>query len=1015
MDAKAFTFWKLFGRMALTLALMTLTAHRAGAWDADSDEYIISSAADWDTFCDALLDNDTWNRFSGKTVKLGADISVTRMAGSDSHDFCGTFDGQGHTLTVDISSDAITAEPYQYVAPFRYVSHVGDTPSGIRNLKVAGTVTTGVKYAGGLIGGCWGTVDIENCAVSVTINSSVSGDGTHGGLVGVQGDGKLTIRGCVFNGNLIGSSTVKCGGFIGWRNETATIYDSFFAPAAVTVGSEGSATFARNKVDTYNSYYNCLLNDGTNYAPYLNDGAVSPKKYNNGQLAHSITAGGNTTVENAGTPATVYSVSGITAYKTGIKYGDVLYAGSGDAVSLTLGVPSGYLSLGYTASGGTLSGTANPYTLTMPDADVTVSADASPVSAHFEATADNEYTIHTAKGWDMFCDAQQDYEFSRSYGKTVILDADIAVNRMVGSAGNAFRGIFDGRGHTLTVSYNSTEERAAPFRYIEGATIKNLHVAGTITTSSKFAGGIVGQTNHGCNIIRCWSGVAITSNVDGDGTHGGLIGICCGPGYTVTVTDCLFDGQLLGENTDHCGGFVGWCESTVTLTNCLFDPSATITVNGDGCATFSRNGGTVKNCYYTTTFGEEQGTAVGTMSPEELSTALGNAWKVSDGKVVPIMTAFAVNSVPADWRVNDWEPTNGSVADIYSGTAVTLSYLGPKIVKSVSVLTPSAGDVAMLVPLLVTKGESRGTWTFTMPEGNVEVSVEYDYTCDVNNDLSIDVADIATVIDVMAGKATEYEKKADVNKDQSVDVADIATVIDAMAGKVEDAAQTKTYTVNGVTFAMIGVEGGTFQMGSNDGYYTSEKPVHLVMVSSFCIGQTEVTQELWEAVMGSNPWLEMKGPELPVMGVSWVDCQEFIIKLNELSGQQFRLPTEAEWEYAARGGNKSQGYKYSGSNTIDDVAWYDDNSGETVHDVATKQPNELGLYDMSGNVCEWCSDWYNNYTSDAQLNPTGPTSGSSHVVRGGSWQHVADDCSIARRMSLPPNFHYGYMGLRLAL
>ena len=934
MDAKAFTFWKHFGRLALTLALMTLTAHRAGAWDADSDEYIISSAADWDTFCDALLDNDTWNRFSGKTVKLGADISVTRMAGSDSHDFCGTFDGQGHTLTVDISSDAITAEPYQYVAPFRYVSHVGDTPSGIRNLKVAGTVTTGVKYAGGLIGGCWGTVDIENCAVSVTINSSVSGDGTHGGLVGVQGDGKLTIRGCVFNGNLIGSSTVKCGGFIGWRNETATIYDSFFAPAAVTVGSEGSATFSCNKVDTYNSYYTCLLNDGTNYAPYLNDGTVSPKKYNNGQLAHSITAGENTTVENAGTPATVYSVSGITAYKTGIKYGDVLYAGSGDAVSLTLGVPAGYLSLGFTASGGTLSGTANPYTLTMPDADVTITADASPVSAHFEATADNEYTIHTAKGWDVFCDALNDLDTWDCFsGKTVKLDADIKVTRMAGNIQHMFNGTFDGQGHTLTVSYNSTDNCTAPFSYISNATIRSLRVAGTITTSNMLAGGLAGLTWGNCSIIRCWSSVAITSSVDGDGTHGGLIGICSGSNSIVTVSDCLFDGQLLGENTDHCGGFVGRHVGDIILTNCLFDPSGDITVKGEGSATFSCNDGYVMNSYYTTAFGDEQGTDASSMTPDELATALGNAWKVAGSKVIPVMR----------------------------------------------------------IP------------------------------CDVNSDFSVDVADIAAVIDVMA--TGDVNLNADVNKDNTVDVADIATIIDIMAGKDSSSGETKTYNVNGVTFTMIGVEGGTFQMGSDDSdAYGKEKPVHQVTLSSFSIGQTEVTQELWEAVMGSNP-SNFKGPKRPVETVSWNDCQIFITMLNTLTGQQFRLPTEAEWEFAARGGNKSQGYKYSGSNIIGDVAWYWDNipsqtegdTGYGTQPVATKQANELGIYDMSGNVYEWCNDWFGHYSSDAQTNPTGPTSDIHRVYRGGGYHTNASDCRVSSRDFYTPFSPLNFLGLRLAL
>ncbi len=225
------------------------------------------------------------------------------------------------------------------------------------------------------------------------------------------------------------------------------------------------------------------------------------------------------------------------------------------------------------------------------------------------------------------------------------------------------------------------------------------------------------------------------------------------------------------------------------------------------------------------------------------------------------------------------------------------------------------------------------------------------------------------------------------------------------------------FTVNGVSFTMVAVEGGTFQMGSNDSDADSdEKPVHQVKLSPYSIGQTEVTQELWEAVMGSNP-SNRKGVKLPVERVSWNDCQTFITKLNQLTGKQFRLPTEAEWEFAARGGNNSKGYKYSGSDNIDDVAWYTSNSGIQTHEVATKQPNELGLYDMSGNVWEWCQDWYNSsyYSSSVINNPTGPTSGSSRVNRGGSWGGNAGYCRVANRSNGTPTGTNYLLGFRLAL
>ena len=226
--------------------------------------------------------------------------------------------------------------------------------------------------------------------------------------------------------------------------------------------------------------------------------------------------------------------------------------------------------------------------------------------------------------------------------------------------------------------------------------------------------------------------------------------------------------------------------------------------------------------------------------------------------------------------------------------------------------------------------------------------------------------------------------------------------------------ENKTFTVNGVSFEMVFVEGGTFQMGSNDGE-SDEQPVHQVTLSNYHIGKTEVTQELWQAVMGSNPsYSGFKGAKNPVNNVSWNDCQEFISKLNRLTGGRFRLPTEAEWEYAARGGNKSRGYKYSGSDYLGRVAWYEDNSDSKVHPVGSKSPNELGLYDMSGNVREWCSDWYDSYLSSPQTNPTGPSSGNNRMGRGGSWDHNATRCRVANRGGSAPAFSSGSLGLRLA-
>ena len=217
---------------------------------------------------------------------------------------------------------------------------------------------------------------------------------------------------------------------------------------------------------------------------------------------------------------------------------------------------------------------------------------------------------------------------------------------------------------------------------------------------------------------------------------------------------------------------------------------------------------------------------------------------------------------------------------------------------------------------------------------------------------------------------------------------------------------------------MIRVEGGTFTMGatSEQGRDANddEKPAHQVTLSSYYMGETEVTQALWQAVMGSNP-SRLKGDNRPVEMVSWEDCKTFISKLNSLTGKNFRLPTEAEWEYAARGGNKSQGYKYSGSNNLGHVAWYDGNSGDESHPVKTKSPNELGLYDMSGNVWEWCQDRYGSYSSSSQTDPIGASSGSPRVYRGGAWPYYANVCRVSIRDRHTPDLINSDLGFRLAL
>ena len=254
-------------------------------------------------------------------------------------------------------------------------------------------------------------------------------------------------------------------------------------------------------------------------------------------------------------------------------------------------------------------------------------------------------------------------------------------------------------------------------------------------------------------------------------------------------------------------------------------------------------------------------------------------------------------------------------------------------------------------------------------------------------------------------------------------IATYQSLVNGLSEYVGQAPQTVnssknlTFTVDGVSFTMVYVPGGTFTMGATSeqgsDFWNDEKPTHSVTLSGYHIGQTEVTQALWKAVMGSNPSY-FKGDSRPVENVSWNDCQTFISRLNAKTGKNFRLPTEAEWEYAARGGH-SGGSKYAGSDNINNVAWYYDNSGRETHNVATKSPNGLGIYDMSGNVWEWCQDWYGNYSSSSQTNPKGPSSGPGRVNRGGSWVSSAGLCRVSYRCCSAPSGGNVFLGLRLVL
>ena len=526
--------------------------------------YTIKSALGWNVFC-GLLATEAKGYFTGKTVKLDADIEVSRMAGDSGHPFTGTFDGQEHTLTVSYGS-AESRITEQYAAPFRYVE--GCT---IQNLRVSGSIYTAAKYAGGLIADQYGAVTISNCRSSVTINSSVDGDGTHGGLVAVNNSStgsNLTIEGCLFDGKLLTTNgTIKCGGFIGWRGGTAVITNSLFAPVSVTVGPTNSATFARNGATITNCYYTQTLGDAQ------------------GKACHSVTAGENVTIDGLGA-GTEYSVSGITAYPAGIKYNDVYYAGSGDQVSLTLshGDREGY-QYGYFASAGTLDGT----TLTMPDENVTVSAVITVIdwATESDGDADHPYMIYNKDQLDLL--AHRVNGGNRYEGKYFKLGNDINYphtsdwndftsdeNNFEAIGGNynrPFLGHFDGNNKTISGIriYKNGSSLADNYQGIfgrtgNGADIHDLTLADARITGHDDIGGIVGYNCNNSTVNRCHvaANVAICAVQSNVSSHGGIVGV----NDLGTIENCISAATLTvadADNSYYYGGIAGTNRQYSTL------------------------------------------------------------------------------------------------------------------------------------------------------------------------------------------------------------------------------------------------------------------------------------------------------------------------------------------------------------------------------------------------------------------------------------------------------------------
>ena len=582
----------------------------------------IQNVEEWKTFCE-LINNGTKN-YSGEYVKLMADIDASEaMAGSsESNSFQGTFLGNGHTLTFTVDRDKLNnyTNAEEYCAPFRFVKD-----ATIKDLNVEGNIYTSKLYAGGLVSHSDGTTNVIDCQVGTRINSKEEANnvqyGYHGGIVG-KAKNTLNITGCVFNGVILAAVNEyhynyrPCGGFVGYNdNADISITNSLFAPIEASSNkiTNGSTFVNGGSATLINCYYTETMGSAQ------------------GSQVSTISAGDGVTVAIADAVSSEYSISGLSFYTTGVLYDNKIWAANNTEVSLNLdGTIYGHTITGFTPSAGTLTGSANPYTLTMPNSNVTINA-ASWTSNELPGTGtlEDPYTISNDTEWEDFC--VNSWGGNNYSGKYVELKNDISATEMAGASETySFQGIFLGNGHTLTFTRGSSQDLfgkqyCAPFRYVKDATIQDLKVAGDIYTSQKFAAGLVARSYGTTMVTNCQLTTVIHSSVEGDGTHGGIVSM---PNGTLTIEGCAYTGRLLtNSGTTNCGGFVAWHNSaTISVINSLYAPAGDISSGwsaiNDG-ATFVRGGSpTITNCYYTVMMGDSQGTQASAFTSDRYT--LGN-------------------------------------------------------------------------------------------------------------------------------------------------------------------------------------------------------------------------------------------------------------------------------------------------------------------------------------------------------------------------------------------------------
>ena len=567
--------------------VVPVTVHYPTNGDGTAESpYLIENEQDWiDLSRNVNLCGET---FVDKFFRLDADISVSKMVGSsDDRSFRGVFDGNGHTLNVTINDG-------EGAAPFRYICN-----ATIKNLHVTGSVTGTGDCAGGLVGLVKDNSSntLQNCRVSADVTVRTRG----GGIIGNARSSSTTLTGCAFDGTItntadgVSDNNRSVGGLVGWcSNYTANWYpyptyypylsfvDCYFG--GTYHAGTSAVEFHPIAVKDSGAHPSCNVSNcyyiETAIPDIDNDG-----QYNivtdDAKMRHNIVGGQYVTVAINGS-YTYYNTSRLTAYAAGLAIRnqfdtDVLYAGMGDVLSLTLTVPLECSITYFRVSAGTLEGTENPYTLTMPIAneDVIISLDYDKVSWKGQGTQLSPYLIENAAQFDLLAIRQSQNESPIYNGVYFKLMADITVYNMVGEdTDHAFSGIFDGNGHTINAILDSDQQGVALFHYIDGATIKNLHVTGTVTGSALHAGGLVGFCNESSSntIENCR--VSTTLNVYDLG--GGIVGHS--RTSTLNMTGCVFDGIInntatsVGDLYHAVGGLVGWCDGgTLNFTDCLYD------------------------------------------------------------------------------------------------------------------------------------------------------------------------------------------------------------------------------------------------------------------------------------------------------------------------------------------------------------------------------------------------------------------------------------------------------------